>query len=191
MENKNETPSFRRTNLLTLLNLCSTEQTPIIKMITVISFLLIFSNGQAQVNARDEFTRTELERAKNKLEQERDIIFTQTLHLTISQASLFHPIYTAYIKEKNELDHTVIELFVDYSSGYMSEDKKFMGDFIKRSEKFQKEELKVRRKYFNKIKKDISLQVASEFYELDDFSCTLLRLNILSSLPFTSSILQN
>ncbi len=191
MKKKNKTIGFTVTNLIPFYCASSTDQTSVVKTIIMISFLIIFSNGQAQVTDEEEFTKMELELAKNKLEQERDAIFTQTLHLTISQASLFHPIYTGYIKEKNELDHTVIKLFVDYLSGYMSSDEKFMDDFIKRSEKFQREELKIRKKYFKKIKKDISIQVASEFYELDDFSCTLLRLNILSSLPFTSSILQN
>lgn len=180
-----------RTNAMPFLNPHATERTSTIKMTLMVCFLIISSNGEAQITGQDEFTRTELERAKNKLERERDMIFTQTLHLTVSQASLFHPIYTAYTKEKKELDDILINLFVNYLEGYMSPDRKFMDDFIKRSEKFQRDELKVRRKYFTKIKDDISLQVASEFYELDDFSCTLLRLNILSSLPFTSSILQN
>ncbi len=190
MNNKNRTIRFMITKRFPFLNLCSAYQTSVVKTIIMISFSIVFSTGQAQVMPQDEFTRTELERAKNKLEQERDAIFMHTLHLTISQATLFHPIYTSYIKDKNELDHTVIQLFADYLSAYMSPNNKLMDGFIKRSEKFQKEELKVRRKYFKKIKKDISLQVASEFYELDDFSCTLLRLNILSSLPFTASILQ-
>lgn len=148
------------------------------------------SQVHAQISLPQGITVSELEEAKKKLEMERDAIFTDALHLTISQAADFSPIYSRYSKDKNELDEVLIRLMVDYLSNYQQADRKFMHEFIVRSERYQKQDLKLRKRYFKEINKKISMQVASEFYELDDFCSTILRLNVLSGLPFTKTILK-
>lgn len=148
-------------------------------------------NVLAQTVAVPSVTAIDLERAKTRLERERDAIFMDALQLSISQASNFHPIYVQYTKEKKELDERLIRLMVQYLEKYQSGDQKFMHTFISQSLKYQRAEEKLRKKYFKKISKEVSLQVASEFYELDDFCCAVLRLNILSSLPFTAGFIHN
>ncbi len=140
------------------------------------------------VRAQD-LSRAYLENAKNKLQLEREVLFIEALHLTISQASVFHSIYLDFDKEKRELDDSFIKYFAKYVTNYDSLDHKIMHQFIRESNRHQHKELKVRRKYFKKLSKSISPQLASEFYEVDDFTSTVLRLNILMSLPFTGNIL--
>ncbi len=135
-------------------------------------------------------TNVDLENAKNALQVEREVVFIEALHLTISQASVFHPLYVDFDKEKRKLDDSFIKLFVKYSSSYQTLNHKMMHEFIRKSNKHQHQELKIRKLYYKKLSKSISPQLASQFYELDDFISTVLRLNILSGLPFTSNILQ-
>lgn len=157
----------------------------------VLSFMIVAClQAKAQMTLPQGLTVRELESAKNRLERERDAIFTNALHLTISQAADFAPIYTRYTKEKKELDDELITMMVQYLEQFQHADGKFMHDFINRSESYQKKELKLRKRYFKELNKEISIQVASEFYELDDFCATVLRMNILTSLPFTNSISQ-
>lgn len=153
--------------------------------------LLLQVNLFAQNLALPAVTANDLEQAKTRLERERDAIFMDALHLSISQASNFHPIYVKYAKEKKDLDGRLIRLMVQYLEKYQSGDRKFMHNFISESLKYQRAEERLRKKYFKKISKEVSLQVASEFYELDDFCCAVLRLNILSSLPFTAGFIHN
>jgi ABC-type transport system substrate-binding protein len=137
-----------------------------------------------------EMTATDLERLKKSLQIEREQIFIQALQLTISQASVFHPIYLEFDKEKHALDDVRIKQFVNYAKNYQSLSQPIMQKFIKESEKLQHDELALRKKYYNKISKAISPELASQFYEVDDFVSTMLRLNILSGLPFIDSITQ-
>jgi hypothetical protein len=130
----------------------------------------------------------ELEKAKSLLQRERENIFIQALHLSTTQASVFHPIYVEFNKEKRILDDLLISLFVKYADNYQKLDHKIMGNFIKQSEEYERKELRVRKKYYKKIGKAISTELASQFYEVDDFISTSLRLNVLTGLPFTGSI---
>lgn len=136
-------------------------------------------------------TARELEKVKNSLERERDAIFTEALNLSISQASDFHPIYVQYTKEKAAHDDLLMKLIVLYLDNYQKADEKFMIKFIAQSEKYYRSEQQLRKKYYKKLAKELSVQIASEFYELDDFCCAVLRLNVLSSLPFTAKFIHN
>jgi hypothetical protein len=137
-----------------------------------------------------ELNDVSLEQAKRFLQSEREQIFINSLQLSISQAVIFHPIFVEYNREKKELDELLITKFVKYSEGYQTMNPKTMRNFIKSTRRLQNLELKLRQKYYSKLRKDISPEIAIQFYEVDDLLATTLRLNILSSLPFLSNELK-
>jgi hypothetical protein len=128
-----------------------------------------------------------LEQAKRFLQSEREQIFINSLQLTVSQAAVFHPIFVAYNREKKALDEMLITKFVKYAEGYQTMSPKVMNNFIKDTRRVQNRDLKLRQKYYHKLRKEISPEVAIQFYEVDDLLATTLRLNVLSSLPFLSN----
>lgn len=132
--------------------------------------------------------QVDLEGAKKSLQYERESIFINALHLSVSQAAVFHPIYVEYNNEKRVLDELFIKLFIQYAENYNKLDHKLMRNFIKLSKEHSVKEARVRKKYYRKLDKAISTELASQFYEVDDFISTTLRLNILMGLPFTGSI---
>jgi hypothetical protein len=135
-------------------------------------------------------TEVDLETAKRILQQERETIFVDALQLSVSQAAVFHPLYVEFNKENRVLDDLLLKLFVQYSKNYNNLNHTVMRSFIKMSEAHQRRESYVRKKYCRKIRKTISTELASQFYEVDDFISTTLRLNILMGLPFTGSIVK-
>lgn len=152
--------------------------------VTLLTFLFISSFPiYSQVR-----NSAELEKAKKDLQRERENIFIQALHLSTTQASVFHTIYVDFNKEKSILDGELISLIVRYGENYQKLDAPLMSEFIKQSESYQHKELVVRKKYYKRLSKAISVELASQFYEVDDFVSTSLRINILSGLPFTQSI---
>ncbi|NOS91958.1 MAG: hypothetical protein HOP30_08550 [Cyclobacteriaceae bacterium] len=128
------------------------------------------------------------EKAKTQLQRERERIFIDALQLSITQATVFHPIYVQFNQEKRVLDDMLISLFISYGSNYHQLNEKVMGDFVKQSEEYQRKELAVRKKYYKIISKAISVETGSQFYEVDDFISTSLRLSVLTGLPFTGRI---
>lgn len=128
------------------------------------------------------------EKAKIQLQREREKIFIDALQLSVTQASVFHPIYVQFNQEKRVLDDMLINLFVNYGKNYQQLNEKVMAEFIKQSEAYQKKELAVRKKYYKIISQAISVEIGSQFYEVDDFISTGLRLSVLTGLPFTGRI---
>ncbi|MFN7258905.1 MAG: hypothetical protein ACK5TU_03300 [Cyclobacteriaceae bacterium] len=101
---------------------------------------------------------------------------------------MFHPIYVKFNNEKRALDDEMIALFANYGNNYQHLDLKLMTTFVAQSEKYQAKELSVRKKYYKLLSEAISIEIGSQFYEVDDFISTSLRLNILTGLPFTGAI---
>ncbi len=152
--------------------------------------LFIFVSSFSIPGFTQEISQVDLESAKSFLQRERETIFIDALHLSVSEAAVFHPIYVDYNREKRALDDLLIKQFVTYSENYNQLDKTIMHDFIKNSMKHQRKELGVRKKYYKKLGKTISTKLASQFYEVDDFISTTLRSNVLMGLPFTGSIVK-
>ena len=72
-----------------------------LRFLSLVVLLFICSHLKAQeMTLPQGLTVRELESAKNRLEMERDAIFTKALHLTITQASDFAPIYVRYTRPK-------------------------------------------------------------------------------------------
>jgi hypothetical protein len=147
--------------------------------------LSFFSIGIAQAQ---EGSPIELEKAKSQLQRDREKIFIEALQLSVSQAAVFHPIYVKFNKEKRTLDDLLISLVINYGKNYQHLNHDLMSEFVKQSEVYQKKELSVRKKYYQLLSEAISIEIGSQFYEVDDFISTNLRLNILSGLPFTGRI---
>jgi hypothetical protein len=154
------------------------------RLIFVVASFLLFS---VRSHAQESSTLT-IEKVKKNLQQEREKIFIQALHLSVSQATVFHPIFVDFNKEKTVLDDLLLSLFVKYGDNYEHLNEKIMSEFISQSEAYERRELKVRKRYYNKLKKAISTEIASQFYEVDDLVSTTLRINVLAGLPFTNSI---
>lgn len=137
-----------------------------------------------------EVNQVDLESAKSFLQRERETIFIEALHLSVTEAAVFHHIYVDFNREKRALDDLLIKQFVTYSENYHQLNQAIMHDFIKLSKKHQQKELGLRKKYYKKLGKAISITLASQFYEVDDFISTTLRSNVLMGLPFTGSVVK-
>jgi hypothetical protein len=165
----------------------SGQQLKVGNSIRHMALFVYFSMLSIPIHAQ-EVNQVDFEKAKSFLQQEREAIFIQALHLSISQATVFHPIYVKFNREKRDLDDQMISLGINYGENYNQLDHKLMRNFIRQSKAYQRKELGVRKKYYRKLGKEISTEIASQFYEVDDFISTSLRLNVLMGLPFTSSI---
>ncbi len=135
-------------------------------------------------------SQVDIETVKKDLQQERETIFIEALHLSVSQAFVFHPIFVSFNREKVVLDDLLMELFVEYTEKYNQLDRRTMHNFIRLSKEHQRKEFRVRKKYYRKLRKTISIELASKFYEVDDLISTTLRLNVLMGLPFSGSIVK-
>lgn len=150
--------------------------------------IFVVATMTTEIVCAQEGTLIDLDKAKRQLQSERETIFIEALKLSISQAAVFHPIYVKFNNEKRVLDDHLISLFVNYGNNYQHLNLPLMTKFIAQTEQYQQRELSVRKKYYKILSEAINIEVGSQFYEVDDFISTSLRLNILTGLPFTGSI---
>lgn len=146
-----------------------------------------FAGAQAGAQAVDPVA---LEQAKRFLQSEREQIFIQTLRLSVSQAAVFHPIFVDYNREKKKLDDLLIKKFLAYAENYATMTPRMMASFIRETKHVQRKDLRLRKKFYKRLRKSISTEIGIQFYEVDDLISTTLRLNVLSSLPFLGSEMQ-
>jgi hypothetical protein len=157
-------------------------------IILITHYLVLLSPLSISKVQAQEGNPIDLEKAKSQLQRERETIFIEALQLPTSQSAVFHPIYVKFNKEKRILDDLLISLFINYGNNYQHLNRQLMNKFVKQSESYQKRELSVRKKYYQLLSNAISVEVGAQFYEVDDFISTSLRLNILTGLPFTGRI---
>jgi len=161
---------------------------PFSNVLTIGSCIFIVAIMTTKTVWGQEGTLIDLDKAKRQLQSERETIFIEALKLSISQAAVFHPIYVKFNNEKRALDDQLISLFVNYGNNYQYLNLPLMTKFIAQTEQYQERELAVRKKYYKLLSEAINIEIGSQFYEVDDFISTSLRLNILTGLPFTGSI---
>jgi hypothetical protein len=143
---------------------------PLTQSVGLLTFVL-FTTWVSNLSAQNAQT-VDYEKAKTQLQTEREKIFIDALQLSVTQATVFHPIYVQFNQEKRALDDMLISLFVNYGNNYHQLNEKLMSAFVKDSEAYQRKEHIVRKKYYKILSKAISVEIGSQFYEVDDFVST-------------------
>jgi hypothetical protein len=82
-----------------------------LKLITPILIFMAIILKPIAVDAQA-ITRVDLEKLKSVLQQEREAIFIEAMQLTVSQATVFHPISVDFNNEKRVLDDLLIKLII-------------------------------------------------------------------------------
>ncbi len=145
------------------------------KLIFTIS--LIF--GCAMVFAQA--TETELVRSAFKLEKK--ALVAEFLQLTNDDAAKFWPIYEKYEQERTVFGTRRINLITNYINKYDKMDDASADALVKESAAIQKKEVALREKYYNSVKKSISVSVAARFYQIEDVINVGTRMELYGELP--------
>jgi hypothetical protein len=137
--------------------------------------LLSFAPAYGQVDSYVELLRSDIR-------TEKQAILTQVMQFSDEQASVFWPIYREYDLELSKYADRRLALIKDYAANFetMTDEKAREAD---RSFKLEEERVKIRREYFEKVRKALDPIIAAKFVQVERTIGLLIDLQISAELP--------
>lgn len=128
-------------------------------------------------------TEMELVRSAFKLDKKAKV--AEFMQLPDSAAAKFWPIYNQYETERSSIGDRRIKLMDQYTAAYLKLNAATAEKLWKESAAIQKAEVALREKYAGIMKKSISATVALNFYMVEDYIGTAVKLELYGSIPTT------
>ena len=120
---------------------------------------------------------------RSDLKAERVAIITEVMELTDQEGEIFWPIYKEYEFEFDKLGDERIALIKDYAAHFESLTDEKAKELMDRAFKLDENKLKLDKKYFKKMDKELPTKTAAKFMQLENQINLLIRLQIASTLP--------
>jgi hypothetical protein len=138
--------------------------------------LLSGAPAYGQVDSYVELLRSDIRTKKQE-------ILTEVMQFSDEQASTFWPIYREYDLELSKYADRRLALIKDYAANFetMTDDK--ARELADRSFKLEEERVKVRREYFEKVRKALDPIIAAKFVQVERTVGLLIDLQISAELP--------
>jgi hypothetical protein len=105
-------------------------------------------------------------------------------------ADAFWKLYNEYELERQKIGKERIDVIIDYAENYpnISEDK--ILELYKRSTDIKRSFDKLQRTYFERMKKEIGVSKAAQFWQLENYFSAMIQANIYSQIPFIGENLE-
>jgi hypothetical protein len=144
-------------------------------IIALAAFLFVHTGLTAQD------TETELVRSAFKHEKKEQV--AAFMRLRDSEAAKFWPIYNEYETSRSAIGDRRIKLLQQYATAYEKRDTAVVEKLWKESASIQKAEIALREKYADIVRKRISSAVALNFYMVEDYISTAIKVQLFNSIP--------
>ena len=145
--------------------------------LSLLAALLVAAPAAAQT-ATDEKELT-----KSMITTERQAIIAANLNLTEDQAKVFWPLFREYGTEIDAITDRKIHLIEDYARKYVGltdeEAASLMTDYFE----VQKDELKIKQKWFAKMKKELPIKTVTRFFQIEYKLDAIVRAEATRVLP--------
>jgi len=99
-------------------------------------------------------------------------------------AESFWKIYDEYESERKELGMNRINIIADYAESYSTISEEEIMTLFKRTKAFKKSFAKLQQTYFNKMKKEVGVSKAAQFWQLESYFNSMIQAEIYSQIPF-------
>jgi hypothetical protein len=139
--------------------------------------LLVAATAQAQ----DMHSFIEL--LRKDVKAEKAAVLTEAMNFTEEEAEIFWPIYRDYEHEFDKLADERVQIIKDYASNFESMTNDIAKDLVERSFKLQEKRLKLDKKTWQKLSKELSPILAGRFFQVNGQINDLIDLQIASELP--------
>ncbi|MBK3517626.1 hypothetical protein [Carboxylicivirga marina] len=137
----------------------------------------VFLNSSAQA------TDQEIGLIGSILKSEVKVFFAQNMELSTSEAETFWSIYDEYENELKPLSNQRIDFLKSLieKGGELTEDE--LDDKVKLGVKINKKRISLRYKYYKTLKKQLSIKVAAQFYQIDAYIYTHISASLHEGMP--------
>jgi hypothetical protein len=145
------------------------------------NLLLLLNLVLVGVTSFAQSTEIELIRTEFSLDKKEKV--AAFLDLPDSVAKKFWPIYNQYEMERAPIVDRRIKMLEQYAGQYENLDNDLAAKLWKESAAIQRAESSLREKYTNLIRSKVSRIVALNFYMIEDFIATAVKLRLYNTIP--------
>jgi len=147
-----------------------------------LALLVIPTTMSAQSN------KEEVEYIQSIFGMEKKAIVEDFIELNDASKEGFWALYDEYEVARKDLGRNRLAILNDYAENYENMSNEKMDEIASRSNKQVKSDEALRYKYYNKIKKVAGHKAAAQFYQIEGYFNSAVRMSILESIPFIGEL---
>lgn len=146
---------------------------------------LSLSAKQTDAPASDEETNLKAYEIllRSDVNAKREPVVKEIMNLSESDDAKFEPIYREYEGERAKLDEADAQFISDYTKDYQTMSDDEADKLMKKAFEVDEQRTHLRKKYYDRIKKDLSATTAAKFVEVDSQLQNISDLQATSKLP--------
>jgi hypothetical protein len=136
------------------------------------------------------FAQTEsyVELLRSDIKTQKVAILTEALQLSDEQGAIVWPMYREYLVERDQLVDTRLALIREYAEVFDQMTDELAGDLMGRSFKINEQEMKLEKKWFKKMSKEVGAATAAKLFQVENQVNLLLRLQLAANLPLLEKV---
>jgi hypothetical protein len=125
--------------------------------------------------------------ARAELRTEKSALMTEAMMLSDAQSEKFWPIYREYENELDKISDTRLSSLKMFAENYDSMTDKTADGLISNMFALDEDRVKLRKKYYKKMKKALDSVMAARFAQVDRQISTLVDLEIMQMVPLIAT----
>jgi hypothetical protein len=145
-------------------------------LITVALFLTSFAYTQSD--------KEEIDLMQAAFGKEKKVIVADFIQLSGTQKEPFWKLYDEYETKRKEIGKERIELLKQYAEQFMTMNSEQADEWTKKVIEVQKKTDNLIVTYYTKVKAVTDGVVATQFYQIEGYILTMMRMKLLQEVPF-------
>jgi len=145
-------------------------------LITVALFLTSFAYTQSD--------KEEIDLMQAAFGKEKKVIVADFIQLSDNQKEPFWKLYDEYETKRKEIGKERIELLKQYAEQFMTMNSEQADEWTKKVIEVQKKTDNLIVTYYTKVKAVTDGVVATQFYQIEGYILTMMRMKLLQEVPF-------
>ena len=148
------------------------------KYILIIAALFLASLAYTQSN------KEEIDLVQAAFGKDKKAIVADFVQLSVTQKDAFWKIYDEYETKRKDLGKERIELLKQYADQYLTMTSEQADTWTKKVMELQTKTDKLIATYYEKVKGVSDGIVATQFYQIENYILSMIRMSILQEVPF-------
>lgn len=157
-----------------------------LSLVSLVMLLLLLTGGAVAQEGTDAY----IELLRSDIRADKQAIVTVAMELSDTESQAFWPIYREYEAERTELGDRGLDLIRKYAQALESTTPETTRSLATEWFKLQDERNKLMKKYYSKVEKAVSPEIAMRWMQVEHRVWLLLQLQMASEIPLIEPVHQ-
>ena len=150
------------------------------KKSVLVSIAIIFSSMQLFAQSEDDY----IEIVRDVLKTEKKVAIAEVMELSDTESGPFWELYNEYNFEVSKVQNQRVALIKDFASNYDNMTDEKADELWSSSLSYQKQVLKLKKKYYGKFKKIMPAGKATMYFQAENKIEALINASLAMEIPF-------